>query len=269
MTAKAERPQPSSRSSCAAKPANSTRGPAKPQYWPRRTREGGGAGAGGRGPGGTPPLHQRLGDRDFRDVLSKGLAACRRNLVTVAIFSFFVNTLVLAIPIYLFNISDRVLTSRSSDTLAMLSLVVVGAILAHVLMDMMRRFILMRIAVEAESKLGAPVLSAAAKASQNGSSREFQTLSDLQHIRGFLTGPVLLMMLDAPVAPVYLLAVFLIHPDLGYIVSVTGIMLLADRDAEPEADGRSLCPGECLRESSQSSGRRDGHEIRRSSTPWE
>jgi ATP-binding cassette subfamily C protein len=35
------------------------------------------------------------------------------------------------------------------------------------------------------------------------------------------------MMLDAPVAPVYLLAVFLIHPDLGYIVSVTGILLLA------------------------------------------
>ena len=225
LTAKAERPQPSSRSYVRPSLPTQREAPAKPQSGPGGPGKGGGTGSGGRGPGGTP-LHQRLGDRDFRDVLSKGLAACRRNLVTVAIFSFFVNTLVLAIPIYLFNISDRVLTSRSSDTLAMLSLVVVGAILAHVLMDMMRRFILMRIAVEAESKLGAPVLSAAAKASQNGSSREFQTLSDLQHIRGFLTGPVLLMMLDAPVAPVYLLAVFLIHPDLGYIVSVTGIMLL-------------------------------------------
>ena len=82
----------------------------------------------------------------------------------------------------------------------------------HVLLDMMRRFILMRIAVEAESKLGAPVLSAAAKASQGGSSREFQTLGDLQQLRSFITGPVLLTMLDAPVAPLYLLAVFLIHP---------------------------------------------------------
>jgi ATP-binding cassette subfamily C protein len=185
----------------------------------------GGGGGGGRGPG-SPPLQQRFGDKNFREVLSKGLASCRRNLITVAIFSFFVNLLVLAIPIYLFNISDRVLTSRSLDTLAMLSLVVVGAIAAHVLMDMMRRFILMRVAVEAESKLGAPVLSAAAKASQNGSSKEFQTLSDLQHMRSFLTGPVLLMMLDAPVAPVYLLAVFLIHPELGYIVAATGAMLL-------------------------------------------
>ncbi len=189
------------------------------------TRRKGGSDSGG-GRRGSPPLQQRSGDRDFREVLSKGLAACRRNLITVAIFSFFVNMLVLAIPIYLFNISDRVLTSRSTDTLAMLSLVVVGAVLAHVLMDMMRRFILMRVAVEAESKLGAPVLSAAAKASQNGSSKEFQTLSDLQHIRGFLTGPVLLMMLDAPVAPVYLFAVFLIHPQLGYIVTITGIALL-------------------------------------------
>ena len=119
--------------------------------------------------------------------------------------------------------SDRVLTSRSTDTLLMLSLVVVGAIVAHVLLDMVRRFILMRIAVEAESKLGAPVLGAAAKASQGGSSREFQTLGDLQHMRSFLTGPVLLTMLDAPVAPLYLLAVFLIHPDLGWIVAGHGL----------------------------------------------
>lgn len=190
------------------------------------TRDGGGSGQGGGGRGTVPPLQQRLGDKDFREVLTKGLASCRRNLITVAIFSFFVNALVLAVPIYLFNISDRVLTSRSTDTLTMLSLVVVGALLAHVMMDMMRRFILMRIAVEAESKLGAPVLSAAAKASQNGSSKEFQTLGDLQHVRAFLTGPVLLMMLDAPVAPVYLLAVFLIHPQLGYIISATGVMLV-------------------------------------------
>jgi ATP-binding cassette, subfamily C, bacterial len=101
----------------------------------------------------------------------------------------------------------------------------VGAIVAHVLLDMMRRLILTRIAVEAESKLGAPVLSAAAKASQTGSSREFQTLGDLQQLRSFITGPVILLMFDVPVAPVYLLAVFLIHPHLGFIVAGTGGIL--------------------------------------------
>lgn len=185
----------------------------------------GGPKGGGRGSGGGP-IEQRSSEREFREVLTRGLATCRRNLVTVAIFSFVVNLLILAVPIYLFNVSDRVLTSRSTDTLVMLTLVIVGALGVHVMLDMARRFILTRIAVEAETKLGAPVLSAAAKASQHGSSREFQTLGDLQHLRNFITGPVLITMLDTPVAPIYLLAVFLIHPDLGWIVSATGCTLL-------------------------------------------
>jgi ATP-binding cassette, subfamily C, bacterial len=171
------------------------------------------------------PLQRRATDRDFRDVLGKGLASCRRNLVTVAFFSFCVNLLILAMPIYLFQLSDRVYASRSTDTLIMLSVIVVGAIGSHVFLDMIRRFILTRVAVETESKLGAPVLSAAAKAAQTGVSREFQTLSDLQQLRSFITGPVILMMLDIPVAPIYLVVVFLIHPHLGLIVSTTGAAL--------------------------------------------
>ena len=173
-----------------------------------------------------PEILQRYVDQEFREILGKGLAACRRNMFTVGIFSFGVNILVLAIPIYLFNISDRVLTSRSQDTLIMLTVVVVGAVLMHALLDMMRRFILMRVAVDLECRLGAPVLSAAAKAAQNGSSREFQILSDLQHLRNFVTGPVLLTLFDAPAVPIYVLCVFLIHPHLGFIVVVTGIILL-------------------------------------------
>jgi ATP-binding cassette subfamily C protein len=182
---------------------------------------------GGGNGGAAPPLEQRSGDKDFREVLRSGLAVCRRNLITVGIFSVAVNLLILAIPIYLFNVSDRVLTSRSTDTLIMLTIVVGGAIGAHVLLDMMRRFILMRIAVETESKLGAPVLSAAAKSAQGGSSRDFQTLADLQQLRGFITGPVILTMFDTPVSPVYLLVVFLIHPHLGFIVTTTGVLLVA------------------------------------------
>lgn len=173
-----------------------------------------------------PPLQRRSSDKEFREVLGRGLAIVRKSLVTVALFSFAVNTLVLAVPIYLFQISDRVLTSRSMDTLVMLTIVVIAALIMHVLVDIVRRIILMRTAVEVESKLGPAVLSAAAKASQNGSSREFQVLGDLQQLRSFITGPVLLTMLDAPVTPLYLLAVFLVHPYLGFIVTGTGLVLL-------------------------------------------
>jgi ATP-binding cassette, subfamily C, bacterial len=175
-----------------------------------------------------PPkaLLKRSFDREFREVLSRGLAIVRKSLITVALFSFAANILILAVPIYLFQISDRVLTSRSMDTLVMLTIVVIAALVMHVVTDIVRRFILMRTAVEVESKLGPAVLSAAAKASQNGSVKEFQTLGDLQQLRNFITGPVLLTMLDAPVAPLYLLAVFLVHPYLGFIVMATGLVLL-------------------------------------------
>ncbi len=185
------------------------------------------AGANGaNGSGGGPTMEQRFSNADFRQILTKGLAVCRRNMVTVGIFSFIVNVLVLAIPIYLFNIADRVLSSQSVDTLMMLTIVVVGAILMHVLLDIARRIILLRVATDMESKLGAPVLSAAARAAQDGSSREFQILGELQNLRAFITGPVILTMFDAPVAPLYLFAVFLIHPHLGFIVCATVIVLL-------------------------------------------
>ncbi|WP_425337494.1 type I secretion system permease/ATPase [Salinarimonas rosea] len=180
---------------------------------------------GGGGSGGGPPIQNRSRDMDFRSVLSAGLATARRNLVVVALFSLAVNILVLAIPLYLFQVSDRVLTSRSLDTLFMLTLIVIGAVAAHVLLDMMRRVILVRIATETESKLGAPVLSAAAKAAQNGSSREFQVLGDLQQLRSFITGPVLLTMLDSPTVPLYMLVVFMIHPQLGFLVLTAGGVL--------------------------------------------
>lgn len=176
---------------------------------------------------GASAILRRASEQEFREVLGKGLASCRRNVFTVAIFSIFINLLVLSVPVFLFQISDRVLTSRSMDTLVMLSVIVLGAIACHVVLDMTRRYMLVRVAVDFESRLGSPVLSAAAKSAQNGSSREFQILGDLQHIRSFLTGPVLLSMLDTPVAPVYLAVVFLIHPHLGFIVAGTGLLLLA------------------------------------------
>ena len=95
----------------------------------------------------------------------------------------------------------------------MLTVVVVGAIAAHVLLDIMRRLHPVRVATETESKLGAPVSSQPPRrAAQNGSSREFQTLADLQQLRSFITGPVLLTMLDSPTAPLYMAVVFLIPP---------------------------------------------------------
>lgn len=185
------------------------------------------SGGGGKGSGsGGGTFHKRLGPVDFSASLKAGISAVRRNLIVVMIFTLASNVLVLAIPIYLFQISDRVLTSRSMDTLIMLTLVIVGAIVLQSMFDAIRRFILMRTAVEVAAQLGAPILSAAARASLNSNGREYQTLNDLQQVRSFLVSRTLLSFLDAPLAPFFILAVFLIHPQLGTIVIITAILLL-------------------------------------------
>lgn len=181
----------------------------------------------GKGPTDTgATFHKRLGPVDFNASLQAGINAVRKNLFVVMLFTLASNVLVLAIPIYLFQISDRVLTSRSIDTLVMLTLVIVGAIILQAMFDALRRFILMRTAVEVAAQLGAPILSAAARASLQSNGREYQMLGDLQQVRSFLVSRTLMSFLDAPTAPIFLLAVFLIHPHLGFIVVVTAILLL-------------------------------------------
>lgn len=185
---------------------------------------GGGGGGDGRNPGG---FHKRVEMPDFAVAFKNGLTAVRRNIVIVMVFTLMTNVLVLAIPIYLFQISDRVLTSRSVDTLVMLTVVVGAAVVLQMAFDAIRRFILMRTAVEVGAQLGAPILAAAARSSLNGSARDYQVLGDLQQMRAFITSGTLLSILDVPLAPLFVLVVFLIHPHLGIIVIASSVMLMA------------------------------------------
>lgn len=189
----------------------------------RRQGDGGGDGNGGDG---GRVFHKRSQPEDFNRMLRDALAAIRRNLTFVLILTFATNALILAIPIYLFQISDRVLTSRSIDTLVMLTAIVAGAVIFQAVFDAIRRFMLMRTSVEVAARLGAPVLSAAAHASLHGTGREYQTLGDLQQMRGFLVSGTLISFLDVPFAPLFILAIFLVHPDLGMIVVVTALILM-------------------------------------------
>ncbi len=192
----------------------------------RRTPDGPASGSGGGGgKGKTPAFHRRLGPENFEESLRKGAAAVRRNLGYVMFMTLATNVLILAIPVYLFQISDRVLTSRSLDTLIMLTIVICGAVILQALFDAVRRFMLMRTAVEVAAQLGAPILSAAAHASLHGSGREYQTLGDLQQLRGFLVSGTLISFLDVPFAPLFILAIYLVHPHLGSIVVVTALLL--------------------------------------------
>ncbi len=184
-----------------------------------------GGGGGGGGDGGKQTFHKRMGPVNFAASLRTGMAVVRRNMMIVIAFTIAINVLVLAIPIYLFQISDRVLTSRSQDTLVMLTIAVLGAIILQVVLDSIRRFILMRTAVEMEVQLGAPILSAAARASLHGNGRDYQVLSDLQQLRAFIVSGTLISFLDAPLMPFFVVVVYIIQPQLGLIVIMCCVVL--------------------------------------------
>ncbi|RCW21158.1 ATP-binding cassette subfamily C protein [Ciceribacter lividus] len=177
-----------------------------------------GGGGGGGGGDGHKGFHKRSGPANFAASLARAITVIRRNMAIVMVFTVAINVLLLAIPLYLFQISDRVLTSRSMDTLIMLTIAVIGAVLLQAFLDTIRRFILMRTAVELEVQLGSPILSAAARASLHGTGKDYQTLQDLQQLRSFLTSGTLIAFLDAPLMPLFVVVVYLVHPHLGMII---------------------------------------------------
>jgi PrtD family type I secretion system ABC transporter len=175
--------------------------------------------------GPAPAFHQRTTPEDHTKTLARVKRRLTANMVFVGLMTVGTNLLILAVPIYLFQISSRVLTSRSTDTLAMLTVVVVGAIAVQAALDALRRFVLMRTGVDVSASLGGPVLSAAAQAALHSNGREYQVLGDLNAIRSFIVSGTLLAFLDVPFTPMFLLAIFLIHPHLGAIVITTALIL--------------------------------------------
>ena len=161
------------------------------------------------------------------DALKRAMGSCRRAWAGVALISAWVNLLMLAVPLYMMQIFDRVLTTGHIDTLLVLTAMVAGALFVFGLLDALRGRILARAGAWLEGELGAPVLSGAvADALRVGGGVSAQGLRDLAAVRGYVGSPSVTPLFDAPWAPVFLAVVFLIHPVLGWI-GLGGALLLA------------------------------------------
>ena len=175
-----------------------------------------------------------------RDLLGEWRLTARHTFTAVAFFSAFVSLLMLTVPIYLFQLSDRVLTSRSVDTLVMLTLLALGLIGILSLLDILRRQVLGRLANKFETMLGGPILASIVTNAKASDSANIQSLRSLHQTKGFISSPVMLLLFDTPLAPIYFAAVFLIHPDLGFIAVTAGLILIAVAVVNQKATARSL-----------------------------
>ncbi len=160
-----------------------------------------------------------------RTPLQEWRALAKRTFITVAAFSVFVNVLMLTVPIYLFQISDRVLTSRSTDTLLMLSMLAIIFLAVLSLLDICRRQVLGALANRLETTLGGHLLASVITTPPGLAGGATETVRSLHHVRNFLSSPIMLLLFDAPLAPLYFAAVFLISPQLGVIALIAGGLL--------------------------------------------
>src|SRR5487761_2760331 len=156
--------------------------------------------------------------------VSAATKACGASFAIVTGFSLAVNLLTLASPLYMMQLFDKVLSSRSGETLFYLTLITVVAVGVLCLIDAVRSQVLVRIGTWLDDRLGPSVFGGALSvALKSDPSRAAIAISDLQVVRGFLTGPAVLPLLDAPWSPIFVIALFALHPWLG-IVGLGGAM---------------------------------------------
>jgi PrtD family type I secretion system ABC transporter len=159
--------------------------------------------------------------------LQAALWACAGALGLVFVYSCGYNLLLLAPSIYLLQIYDRVLSSRSTDTLLMLTLVVALIVVVGGLLDALRRAVLGRVGAWVEDRLRPPVLSACLDyAFQADPARASEAYRDLTALRQFVESGACLMLFDVLWAPLFLGVLFLVAPLLGAIAAGTAFVLL-------------------------------------------
>jgi PrtD family type I secretion system ABC transporter len=148
--------------------------------------------------------------------------------MAAAAFSLFINLLLLTSPLYVLQVYDRVLRSRSESTLFALTGITVILLAAMALLELSRSRVLVRVARYVDSKLSASVFSAVflLHAGSPSGSRT-QPLADLATVRQFLSGGGVVALFDLPWSPVFLLFLFLVHPVLGALVLGGSLVVLA------------------------------------------
>ncbi|NIX75095.1 type I secretion system permease/ATPase [Microvirga terricola] len=205
--------------------------------------------------------------RDESTEVYDALRACSPSFIGVAIFSAVVNVLALTGSLYMLQVYDRVLSSRSIATLVGLSLITLAAYALSGGLDMLRGKMLARIGARFDELLSARVFDLVATMPLKGAkhSESMQPIRDLDTIRGFLSslGPTALF--DMPFMPIFFIGCFIIHPWLGWMSIVGGIciiLLTLYTDAKSKAPSYEVTKSAAERHSLAETSRRNAEAIR-------
>ncbi|QDC11421.1 type I secretion system permease/ATPase [Oceanicola sp. D3] len=144
-------------------------------------------------------------------------------------FSIFVNLLMLTGPLFMLQVYDRVLGSRSEETLVALFVLVAFLFLMMGLLDYARGRVMARAAARFQAEMEGRVFAAvlAAEGKSPGNDLAASGLRDLDSVHRFMGSPALLALFDVPWTPLFLAAIFIFHPLLGVLALGGGAVLVA------------------------------------------
>ena len=144
---------------------------------------------------------------------SLGRKGLRAGIVLAIAFSAALNLLYLALPIYSMQVFNRVLPSGSLSTLAALVALTSALLLASILLDGARSALLVRLANRLDLAIYRPAIAATLQTSPVGN----EALRDAETLRSFGASSLSSALLDAPWCIAFLVAIFMIHPLLGWL----------------------------------------------------
>ena len=152
----------------------------------------------------------------------------KKSFIYIGLFSFIINLLMLVPSLYMLQVYDRVMMSRSNETLLMLTLIVVWLFIVMGLLEYVRSGLMIRLGSQLDSKLNTRLYAAmVAHAVSKPGQGSAQPMSDLTVVRQFMTGNGLFAFFDAPWMPVYIAVLFLFHPMFGWFALGAAIVLVA------------------------------------------
>ena len=161
------------------------------------------------------------------DELQKALRTCQGSFLFAGFFSLFINLLMLAPAIYMLQVYDRVLNSRSESTLLLLTLLLAMLFVVMGGLELVRSRILVRVGARLDVLLNERLFNAVFDRTLRGlGPASPQPLHDLGSLRQFLTGNGLFAFFDAPWVPVYIAVLFVMHPYFGWL-TLGGAVLLS------------------------------------------
>jgi ATP-binding cassette subfamily C protein len=164
-----------------------------------------------------------------RSELGDALRACRGAFIGVGLMSCIINLLYLTGSIFMLEVYDRVLPSRSVPTLVGLIVLAIGLYMAQGILDLIRGRILGRVGTSLDEALNARVFDTIVRLplTVGGRNEGLQPLRDLDNVRSFLGGMGPSAFFDLPWLPFYLLICFAFHVMIGLTALVGAVILVA------------------------------------------